>query len=758
MKKLLGLILAFSTTIPSYSQDQQIIDSLIQITESKSSASEVADAFVQIAFEYGGLDSAKSHFFAKKALLASKEINYETGGIDANYVWSRSLLLCGDYSKSEEYIGKVIKNAKRLNYSAGLANGYFAKAWLNYYQGSYDSSIVFHQKSLTLREEIGDKVEISNSLRGIGITYKLQGEFDLALRYLNRSLEIEKEVANVKGIAETLNHMGIIYGLRGDQAKALEFYFEALESQEKNEDINGLAYTYKNIGVVHFQLAEYETTLEYYYKCLDIRKDIEDTRGIAQISYDIGVVFHRLENFTKALEYYQEALRIKEEIGDKRGMADGYLNIGKLYADQKKYLKAIENQEKSLKIYEATYSDWGKANALLSLGQSYYYEDELNKARTYLIECLEIASKTGLSGDLIEAAKLLSSIEKDLGNYPEAFDALLLFQKMSDSLSSTEMAKRIALLDMEYDFKKEKDSIQFENAKQRIELSQKISDQRNLQLITFFTVLVLFATIIVLYRYYLLKNKSNKDLINLNNEIGQANRSLKALNTEKNNLIGIVAHDLKNPLANIIDASELLGVDQTKEDQNQLHTIIKTTASRMHKMISEILNVEEIEKSAEDITLKAYELSPTVTNVVSQYTNAAKAKNIKIHKIIQENIIAMVDERVIIQVIENLLSNAIKFSPPDKKVEVSLSDRYGKALLEIKDEGPGLSESDKAKLFQRFQRLSAKPTGNENSTGLGLSIVKKFVENMNGKIWCESTLGSGANFIVELPLYQNIND
>ena len=81
--------------------------------------------------------------------------------------------------------------------------------------------------------------------------------------------------------------------------------------------------------------------------------------------------------------------------------------------------------------------------------------------------------------------------------------------------------------------------------------------------------------------------------------------------------------------------------------------------------------------------------------------------------------------------------------------DVTLAKDDGKARAEIKDEGPGLTEEDKKKIFGKFQRLSAKPTGGEQSTGLGLSIVKKYVEAMNGKVWCESEQGKGANFIVE---------
>ncbi|MFT6963167.1 MAG: signal transduction histidine kinase [Flammeovirgaceae bacterium] len=101
------------------------------------------------------------------------------------------------------------------------------------------------------------------------------------------------------------------------------------------------------------------------------------------------------------------------------------------------------------------------------------------------------------------------------------------------------------------------------------------------------------------------------------------------------------------------------------------------------------------------------------------------------------------------QVFENLLSNAIKFSPTDKNIYINLVEKEGEFRAEIRDEGPGMSKEDMSKLFGKFQKLSARPTAGEKSTGLGLSIVKKYVEVMNGKVWCESELGEGASFVVE---------
>jgi signal transduction histidine kinase len=102
-----------------------------------------------------------------------------------------------------------------------------------------------------------------------------------------------------------------------------------------------------------------------------------------------------------------------------------------------------------------------------------------------------------------------------------------------------------------------------------------------------------------------------------------------------------------------------------------------------------------------------------------------------------------------IQILENLISNAIKFSPRGKNIRIKVGKYDRIVRIEVMDQGPGIRKEDMDRLFKKFQRLSARPTGDEDSTGLGLSIVKKFVDSMGGEVKCESTFGEGANFIVE---------
>jgi signal transduction histidine kinase len=174
--------------------------------------------------------------------------------------------------------------------------------------------------------------------------------------------------------------------------------------------------------------------------------------------------------------------------------------------------------------------------------------------------------------------------------------------------------------------------------------------------------------------------------------------------------------------------------------------------ARMVEMVQNLLDANRIERGEMKLNLAPTELGAAVNQVVETQRSHATVKQQTIHLETETTpVVVMVDPGVALQVMENLVSNAVKYSPPGKAIFVRLKKQAQGVRVEVQDEGPGLSAEDQKKLFGKFARLSAKPTGGEHSTGLGLSIVKKMVEAMNGKVWCESELGRGATFIVEFP-------
>jgi signal transduction histidine kinase/ligand-binding sensor domain-containing protein len=243
--------------------------------------------------------------------------------------------------------------------------------------------------------------------------------------------------------------------------------------------------------------------------------------------------------------------------------------------------------------------------------------------------------------------------------------------------------------------------------------------------------------------------KANEDISNKNLEIEKANEELIELNNEKNNLIGILAHDLRNPLTSSLSIASNLESNSAylKEDDKASLSFLAGSLNRMNDMIAKILDIRMIEQKKINLNCEKMDFEQILQEVFTNFKSVANGKKIKL-KLESRSIYGIADRNYLIQIFENLLSNAIKFSPPNRKVRTRLEEQNGEIRISFIDEGPGLSPEDIKKLFKPFQRLSTQPTAGEKSTGLGLSIVKKYVDIMGGRVWCESEPGKGANFIV----------
>ncbi len=238
------------------------------------------------------------------------------------------------------------------------------------------------------------------------------------------------------------------------------------------------------------------------------------------------------------------------------------------------------------------------------------------------------------------------------------------------------------------------------------------------------------------------------------------NHKLLALNDEKNEFLGIAAHDLKNPLNNISDLARIIETEIENVPKSEIQDfarLIRQSAGKMFELVRNLLDVNAIEEGGIKPTCTQFDIRETANRVVESYTQRAMLKNILLHYSFPDApLIAFADERLVEQVVENLVSNAVKYSPPSKSIAVrvvaeGVTNEGDFHRIEVQDEGPGISAEDMPKLFGKFSRLSAQPTGGEHSTGLGLSIAKSLAEAMNGNLWCESVLGSGARFILHLP-------
>jgi len=246
--------------------------------------------------------------------------------------------------------------------------------------------------------------------------------------------------------------------------------------------------------------------------------------------------------------------------------------------------------------------------------------------------------------------------------------------------------------------------------------------------------------------------KANKSIGEQNKLIEEQNQQLLSINEEKNNLMRILAHDLRNPLATAMSMTELVRYEKENLSAEQYHAseIIWRGLNRMNDMISKILDIKAVESQKVNLDLEILNCNELINPVEKLFRVNAESKSIilKISSYSDDPVI-LADRHYLIQIMENLISNALKFSSPHSSVFVTVSDEEGVVRLSVKDEGPGIPKNEFKNLFKKYHKLSPKPTGGEQSIGLGLSIVKKYVEVMNGSVWCESEEGKGSEFVVE---------
>jgi signal transduction histidine kinase len=244
----------------------------------------------------------------------------------------------------------------------------------------------------------------------------------------------------------------------------------------------------------------------------------------------------------------------------------------------------------------------------------------------------------------------------------------------------------------------------------------------------------------------------------LEERVAQRTDELNRANAFKKEILGIVAHDLKNPLSVILGRADMLG-QQVQRDPMPIDAIrkqvdqITQSARRMTSMIEGL--IKEAMDDALDITIRRHplDLVRLVNSIAESNRPLAERKFQEIEVEAPDSLPLRADYDRLREAIDNLVSNAIKYTPNNGQVRISadLNGNGKVATIRVSDTGPGLSEDDRTRLFGRFQRLSAQPTGGESSTGLGLSIVKRIVDLHGGAISAESRPDGGTTFRVELP-------
>lgn len=236
--------------------------------------------------------------------------------------------------------------------------------------------------------------------------------------------------------------------------------------------------------------------------------------------------------------------------------------------------------------------------------------------------------------------------------------------------------------------------------------------------------------------------------------IAAQKEELSSLIEDKDYIIRILAHDLRSPLNNIKGLVKLMDLEKEEKGKAECKALILQTTINAENLVNRVLEMDKSEQEDSEVHIKRLNVLELILQLNHKMQDLANKKSIRVETINNANEhFVKADKTYLVLIFENLLSNAIKFSEINKVVKTILSNQDGKLIIEVVDEGPGISPEEEDKLFKKFSKLSARPTAGESSTGLGLSLVKRYVELVEGNVWYKrGATTKGANFVVELPL------
>jgi len=663
----------------------------------------------------------------------------------------RSSNIKQSFSLSEQ----AINLAETNNYQKGLAYAYWNHGIACRLLAKYEEAFTDMDKAFQIYNKLDDKKGLSRILNSKGNIYLALSDYEQALYYLNKSLEVSDSADDIIQKAIILSNKPLIYQEIGDYPKALESYLKSMQIYSEHSDKIPFS-LYNNIGIVYQNISDYATALEYYFRSLETCEQENNQMDKAYTLGNIAITYGELAEFDNSIKYFRDSLEIIRALGYKQAETNGLNNLADAYKKAGAYDKALKFLDQSIVISDDINDKSSMAFSLNLKGEIYLLMGEYVTSKKYFLESLDISKNINDSANLILAYIMLGKLYKSTGDSDSSLMSFVNAQQCAEQKKTLSELIEIhrEISDIYSLMKKPDKALEHYKLHHKYE-SKQFDSNIDKRLKTIF----IQNEIKIKDKDYQIAIRE-RELYKLKNvELAQLNSRLQFLNSEIKEFLGIAIHDLKNPLSGIKAFSNKLYNNLEKYSDEEIKEMafeMERASNKMFDLIAKLLDVNAIESGNRNFNFLNLELAEVVKVTIDDFREAAKTKEINIIFKSESKSEVYADLLSLRQIIGNLISNAIKFSPFNKSVFISLNEDPENIEFHIKDEGPGLTTSDMAKLFKKFPRMSTKPTNNELSTGLGLYIVDKLIKANNGRIWCESREGSGADFIVEFPKVENL--
>ena len=631
--------------------------------------------------------------------------------------------------------------ARSIPYHAGEAEALSTSGRSRILLAQYTEALEELHEASAHYEERNDNPGVASICMTIAGTLFRLTEHDRALEYLSRALLIFEEQDDKRGMAGALSNMATTYQIVGRNDLALEHLLRALDVQEEIQDRIGIAVTANNIGGLYGRLGHVETALTYVQQALAWFRDAGSELDITKCLCNIGDLLAQAERFDEAMEYHAEALTKARILNDQQNLIATVLSLGRVNAMQDDFATALSYFASALRSARDINDRHLELESLQRLGSTYHKRNEPERAVQYFRTAQELAREIGAKDDEASICESMSRSFEAVGDFEHALWSYKDAVRLRDEILAREKEKLVSVMEVRFNV-------------ERAARDREIYRLRNVELAD--AIASLQENSDMLSAAYTDLEQQQKVTNSINLELEKANILLQELNQEKNDLLGVVSHDLKNFIAGIkLSAEGMRAHKKTREDAalTSIAERIIGAANDISHLITSLLDNNALETGKLSFSFEKVNVTEACADLLDSYRPSLEMKRLRVMAVADQDHFARADRMRLRAALDNMISNAVKYSPLGKQISLVLTESDGMVRVAVSDEGMGFTDEDKKLLFQKFARLSARPTAGESSTGLGLSITKKIIDHMGGSIRLESERGKGSTFILEIPTW-----
>ncbi|MDF3078776.1 MAG: tetratricopeptide repeat protein [Sphingobacteriaceae bacterium] len=613
---------------------------------------------------------------------------------------------------------------------------YYDKLVSRYRYYKPDSAIFFAQKGIALAQKLGDPNGLAAMYNQLGMIDDNLGKYEESTQKYLLAKSIYRRADNRKGVATETIRLGVVQLRKGNYDKAIGFFLEALRISERIKDKPGQLEAYVTLGEGYMGQHKYDTALKY----LNIAEKLDSTLPQSTISLNLlnnlGIVYREKGDYPKAIASFQKGIHESDKPQFQGHFITLTNNLATVYARQGLKQKSIALQKAALAKAREIKNYLRELQTLNGLAYTYGKSDPAN-ALIYLNQAYQLAKDNKAYKEQVGILDNIARMYKAQNRFEEAFQAKDQQYALADSFFYDEMSKQIASLQAEY---------QLSKSKVKIEQLKNINTRQQFKNNIILAATIATGILLLIFAFYYYKTRKLNILLN------NANNKLQDENTIKDKLFSVLAHDLRSPLASIINLLALIDDDEFNQAERKI--LFEKLSATSHASLDTLDSLLKWgETQLKGVRLQPIEFKPreiTERNIALLTANA-EAKSLRVSNLIPENATVVADPDHYDFIIRNLLSNAIKFTPDEGSITISArsSSETGDVIFAVKDSGVGIAQDRLESIFT-IGNVSTKGTNNEKGTSIGLAICKEFVEANGGTITARSESGKGSEFSFSL--------